>query len=150
MSCGDSGAYANNARSATADDKQRSNNVDLPDELAIDMLKPLDDDNIEFLIQLAEDVTNISFSEEPTAFEREILRIASSNILRLIAMSVAGYQLYDDNYQLARNLHHEAKLLLSLLEQAAPHVVAQVDLKAIKEYEDYQALKPEDFVKEMP
>lgn len=122
--------------------------IEIPPELAEDMLQPLDDDRAEFMVKLAEDVFRIADAGGGTDHDMEILRIASSNLICLVATSLAGYHLYADYQEMARKLHHDAKLYLSLLGESAPHILDRLDTSAMKEYEEYSAVLPTDILKE--
>jgi len=122
--------------------------LDLPNEMAEDMLQPLDDDRAEFMVKLAEDVFRIADEASGKEMDMEILRIAGSNLICLVATSLAGYHLYHDYVEMAEKLYKDLRLCRALLDQATPGVVERLDFSSMTDYEEYSATLPQDMLKE--
>lgn len=121
--------------------------LDLPDEMTEDMLQPIDDDRAEFMIKLAEDVFRIADDGPSSDLDHEILRLAGSNLVCLVATSLAGYHLYSDYVEMSNNLYKDLKLCYRLLERAAPTIIERLDVSSMKEFEEYSTILPEDMIK---
>lgn len=118
---------------------------EIHEDLALDMMRPLDDERTDFLLKLAEDISDISVKDEVTEIDREIMRIASSNILFLTAMCAAGYTLYSDYFDLAKRLRSDMNLIVEMLKVSAPHVAANINLESMRNYDEYDAMTPDKF-----
>ena len=79
---------------------------------------PLSQEQADFIAQLAVDVRAVA-AELPEG-HRQILEVASSNLLRLTAMSMAGFHLFHTWSKMADILHADLGTSMTMLEKYAP------------------------------
>lgn len=79
---------------------------------------PLDEEQAEFLVSLAIDM-KVRAAELPEEL-RNIIEVGSNNLLKLTAMTMAAYYLYDNFKRHADNLHDDLGTCLAVLEKVRP------------------------------
>ena len=102
--------------------------------------EPLTEETATFLVELAIDLKTQA-AELPEEL-RTTSEIASNNLMRLTAMTMAGYHLYDEFRNHAANLCDDLKTTIMVLEEVRPESAAIISHGALKEYENY--MKAED------
>ena len=79
---------------------------------------PLDEEQAEFLVSLAIDM-KVQAAELPEDL-RSIVEVGSNNLLKLTAMTMAAYYLYDNFKRQADNLHDDLGACLTVLRKVRP------------------------------
>jgi hypothetical protein len=75
-------------------------------------------------------------AELPEQF-RATSEIASNNLMRLTAMTMAGYHLYEEFRNHAANLCDDLKTTITVLEKVRPESAAIISHGALRQYESY-------------
>lgn len=104
--------------------------------------QPLSDDQAEFLAGLATDLRAISY-DLPEG-NRQVLEVASSNLLRLTAMSMAGFHLFASWQKMSDLLHDDLGVAMTMLEKHSPDATKLLRQGA---YQKYYSLA-EDIIEE--
>lgn len=97
--------------------------------------EPLSEEAATFLVELAIDLKTQA-AELPEGI-RSTAEIASNNLMRLTAMTMAGYHLYDTFRTHAANLYDDFKTTILVLEKARPEAAAIISHGALRQYEQY-------------
>lgn len=77
------------------------------DDYSTEEFLPPDDDQIEWLVGLATQLKRWSVEERFTFDERNVLNLCSRQIIRLLSMSMAGFNLYAEWREAASRLESE-------------------------------------------
>ena len=104
--------------------------IDVEDEF-----KPLDEGRIEFLIGLASDIKDIAERSSLTDIDKQIIELASHQMMVMTSMTLAGFDLYDQHMHHAVNLYDEARHLLNCIKAMAPESADLIQTPAMNEWE---------------
>lgn len=107
--------------------------IDMEDEF-----KPLDEERIEFVVGLAIDIKEIADRAEClTDIEKQIIRLASHQMMVMTSMTLAGYDLYSSHMQHADALYSDAATMMKIIQTRAPHVLNELNLTAMDNWQSY-------------
>lgn len=102
-----------------------------------DEFKPFDDDRVEFISGLVADVQAIQQSDNLTEREKDILGVAAHNMLVMLSMTLAGYELYTTFRQHAADLYRDAERMTKVVDTVAPKMAPLMPREAVIEYANF-------------
>jgi len=106
--------------------------IDVEDEF-----KPLDEERIKFIVGLACDIKDIAARSSLTDIDKQIIELASHQMMVMTSMTLAGYDLYAQHMHHAMNLYDEAQHLSDCIRFVAPESAELIQTPAMKNWEAF-------------
>lgn len=88
-------------------------------------LHPLNEDSADFIVSLCIDLDKTLETLEDGEL-KNLLEVASSNLMRLTALSMAGYHLYSIHRKTVIDLHEDIKWLAQILGEYQPTIASAI------------------------
>lgn len=104
---------------------------------AEDEFKPLDEQRIEFIVGLATDIKDIAQHSNLGDIEKQIIELASHQMLVMVSMTLAGYDLYTQHIHHAIDLYEEASKWMDRINATDPGLAATLPTEAMEQWEAF-------------